>query len=206
MMHRELLEWVEELIDSDISDTASQECDSAVTPTPTSEDWVSVKHVPPSVTNIYQEVPDWTITESESEQTSYSQSQPPPPPHGLVNELSPNRESGVFGTCHEADGSYHTQDASVDHTRAEGDEDDEGGHPNIAEISEEGRRSNGAEVTNEGEHSNEPNIATSTEQEGTSDGAAVVETRTTNNQMTLLSWNNLDNLKRKLTYDILPKV
>lgn len=198
-MHRELLLWMEGLIDGDTLDTAYQERDSPVTPPPTSEDWVTVKQVPPSVTNIYQEVPNWTITESESEQAPSSQ----PQPHGLVNELSPDRESGGLGTGHEADASCHTQDASVDHTRA-GDE--EGGHLNRAEMSEEGRHSNGAEGTNEGEHSNDPNIASSAEQEGTSEGAAVVEPRTTDNQMTQLSWNNLDNLKRRLNYDILPKV
>ena len=180
-MHRELLQWIEGLTEGDTLHAASRECDSTVTPPPTSEDWVTVKCVPPIITNIYQEVPDWTITESESEQASYSQHQP----HGLVNEQSPHRDNGMLVTGHEAEDASvdHTraaEDASVDHTRAEGDE--------------------------EGGHSNEPNRASRAEQEEPSEGATVAEPRTTNNQMTQLSWNNLDNLKRRLTYDILPKV
>lgn len=196
LMHRELLQWIEGLTEGDASD-ASEECDSAVNHAPASEDWVTLKRVPPSVTNIYQEVPAWTDTESVSQQASYSQ----PLPQGLVNEQSPCDSCGVLGTDHEADASHCAQVASADHSRAEGDE--EHGHPSRAESSDEGGCLNGAEGTNVGEHSNEPNRASSADQEGTSECVAVVQP---DNQMTQLSWNSLDSLKRRLTYDILPKV
>ena len=57
-MHRELLQWITDLRESDFASNSEPEESDGSAP-PITEDWINVKNVQPSITNVTQVIPEW---------------------------------------------------------------------------------------------------------------------------------------------------
>lgn len=163
-MHRELQQWMADL--EDTADTnAAGDNDSTPPPAPADEDWVTLKNVLPSITNIQQLIPQW-VSECDVHQPPTEEEAPQSPDEQRQSETSPN--DSLTG-----DNSQQEPQSNLDRAA----EDVQGESPN-----------NGQQETVPPAVIQPP--------------APVISS----NQQTPLTWDSLDALKRRLTYDILPKV
>lgn len=165
LMHRELLQWMSDLKEGDLSSDVLVGDNTGVPPT--DEDWVSIKPVLPSVTNLHEVVPSWATGGGSEQTTSPSQEMEPP---CRTEQTWTDIASEDAGTVSSQEGGVDDQDRAAD------DEDEER-----------------ADTVQAGP-------------EGTSAVQSASALTTPSRQTMTFDWNKMDNLKRRLTYDILPKV
>ena len=149
-MHRELLQWITDLREGELPSNSQESVES--TP-PIAEDWITVKDVQPSITNVTQVVPAWPSVISDGQPVA-----------------SP--EDGA---------SQNEQVQSSNEERLESDE--------ASEMSVEG-----------GEGSSSAAL------QRESDQSEQVVGPLTASQPPQLTWDSLEGLKRRFTYDIHAKV
>ena len=192
LMHRELLQWIDDLTEGESFDALPQEGECG--PPPGDEDWVCIKPVSPSITNIHQEITEW-------------------------DSSTPQHEFGLVESRQEADTSTLNASDVPDRTG-----DSEGGVSDVpdrtgggeGEVSADdpngagGGEGEGSGVAggDEEEVSGDLNDAVSGEPEERVVAAATAEQEAAVSPASpaQLTWVTLNSLKRRLTYDILPKV
>ena len=155
---------------------------------PASEDWVRIKPVPPSISNIQQVIPEWVPTQPGEPQTTSNEQGPPRPP--TEEEVTPSalQSDSVSGEevtpsalqPDSVSGEEVTPSAPQSDSNQLGTDESEG--------SRETERESGGDQD-----------ATVSSEQGEECAASVATTGK-------LSWDSLGGAKKRFNYDILPKV
>ena len=182
-MHRELEQWVDDQSQpqSDLSlNTATDD-----TVSPADEDWVHIKPVPPSISNLQQVIPEWVPTQPDEPQMTTNEQGPPQQP----------AEQDGTPSAPQSDGGQLPGDPQSDGNQLLGTDEGEASREMEGE-------SGGDQETTEGSEQGEEGVtpAAAASSEHREEGVSSVATART------LSWDSLGGAKKRFNYDILPKV
>lgn len=189
-MHREFEQWIEDLMQPQAELSNNSATDDTVPPP--SEDWIHIKPVPTSISNLQQIIPEWVPT-------------PPDEPQMTTNEQGlPQQPTELDGmpSAPLSDGSQLGTDESEVSREGEAGGDEEAiggsGEGDVAStISEPGGEEGVASATSEpGGEEGVPSSTSEPGGENVSSAAGSVS----------MNWNSLGEAKRRFNFDILPKV
>ncbi len=199
-MHRELEEWVEELIQPHGQTELSNDTATDDTAPPPNEDWIHIKPVPASVSNLQQIIPEWRPTQPDEPQMSTNEQGHPQQPAEVDGTASDPLSDGGQLLSDESETSREIQAETGGDEEAIGEE----GVASTAAVSseqgrEEGVASTAAVSSEQGREEGMASTATVSSEQGREGASSVARTGKVN-------WNSLGEAKRRFNYDILPKV
>lgn len=181
LMHRELEQWVDDLLHPQMELTLGTSTDDAVSPPP-DEDWVHIKPVPQSISNMQQIIPEWVPTELDEPQMATNEQGPP---------QQPTEQDGAPSSSQSDGGHPGTNDSEVlreMERESEGEQEPMGGN----EQGEAGATS----VSSEHGETGVTSLSSAQGEAGASSATAAGK----------LTWDSLGRAKKQFNYDILPKV
>jgi hypothetical protein len=142
LMHRELEEWVEDLIQPQTELSNSTATDD--TAPPPNEDWVHIKPVPASVSNLQQIILEWGPTQPDEPQMTTNEQGHPQQPAGVDDTASDPLSDGGQLLTDESEASREIQGETG------GDQGEEGVSSTAAVSSEQGREEGASSVARTG--------------------------------------------------------
>ena len=188
-MHREFEQWIEDLMQPQAEPSNNSASDDTVPPP--SEDWIHIKPVPTSISNLQQIIPDWVPTPPDEPQMTTNEQGLPQQPTELDGMPSaPLSDGSQLGTGE----SEVSREGEVG-----GDEEAIGGRGegNMEAI---GDRGEGDVASATSEPGGEEGVASTGSEPGGDEGVASAA------GSGLINWNSLGEAKRRFNFDILPKV
>ena len=205
-MHRELEQWIEDLMQPQTELSNNSATDDTVPPP--SEDWIHIKPVPSSISNLQQTIPEWMPTQpDEPQMTTNEQGLPQRPAEVDGIPSAPLSDGSQLGTD-ESEASREKEaggDQEAMEGRGEDDvaltatvSNDQGGDEGVASTASEQGGDEGVASTASERGEDEGVASTASEQGGDGVSSAAGTGK--------LNWNSLGEAKRRFNYDILPKV
>ena len=201
LMHRELEQWIDEK--KEVEAVPQDVSDAPVAP-PT-EDWVSLKPVVSGITNLLQITPDWSPRQSDEEQTSLQSVARSLREEGAANgdgEVASTQQGDINSTP-TTGGVEPSPSESVEPESVEPTPSGTGSVEPSPSGGAEPTSTEGVEPTSTGGVEPPP----SERVEPTSSvGVELTSQSSSTNRRAELNWKDMNTLKRRFTYDILPKV
>ena len=205
-MHRELEQWIEDLMQPQAELSNNSATDDTVPPP--SEDWIHIKPVPTSISNLQQIIPDWVPTPpDEPQMTTNEQGLPQQPTEVNSIPSAPLSDGSQLGTD-ESEVSREGEaggDQEAIGGRGEGDvtltatvSNEQGGDEGVASAASEPGEEEGVAST-ASEPGGEEGVASAASEPG---GESVSSAAGSGS----INWNSLGEAKRRFNFDILPKV